>query len=122
MEVVVQGVRVKLTAEQIAIVVKEQKRRKKCRGSFDKILEHFGFKKCDTTTWADPTTIAWLHDYYDWFAHIVDHGSWSSLWMVGTGLKTTVLYRDGWGYDSPEEVEKEIVRALDELGNKDIDN
>jgi len=114
MEIFVQGVRIKLTDEQIAQIDKEERKRKRCRSGFGKMLKHFGFKKADTSDWLQKDTLAFEHVYYNWYAEIQNHGNWDSVWMVGPGLKDSG-FPGGYMYDEPEKIETEIISALEKL-------
>lgn len=48
-EVYVEGVRIQLTPAQLSQIEREKKKRARIRGSFEKMLLHFGFKKMDTS-------------------------------------------------------------------------
>lgn len=111
MTVIVEGVRIELTHEQIGKIEKERLKRKKCRNSFTKTLLHFGFKQCDSK---DDTDFSFEHTSMNWFA-VFNEGSGGSVWMVGGGLKnSSSFWKDGCVYWTPDEISKEIIRALDE--------
>lgn len=114
MQVVIEGVKIELTPEQVQQIEKVRAEREKCRNSYQKMLKHFGFEKCDTSTWLNKKANAWVQEHYDWYAEIQHSGGIHSLWLVGPGLKTT-NFNDGWIYWSPADAEKEIVKAIDKL-------
>jgi hypothetical protein len=112
--IVVEGVRIELTEAQNDKVEKEIRRRERCRNSFEKMLKHFGFKKIDTSDWERPNIPAFQHSYYNWYAEIIDHGRWNEVWMAGHGLRHSG-FPGGWMYGEPEDIEKELSKALQEL-------
>ncbi|HEY4288245.1 MAG TPA: hypothetical protein VGN00_14170 [Puia sp.] len=107
MKVIIEGVCISLTPSQINAITKERKRREKCRSSFEKMLVHFGF------TGVPDLPNSFEHKACDWYAEITDRGGWSDVWMVGHGLRQG-RFPGGWIYDDPEEIEKEIIRALEQ--------
>lgn len=119
MHAFIQGIRIELTADQIKLVEKEKRRRELCRHSFERMLKRFGFEKVDTSGWENPNQNCWQHIYYNWFVEIYDRNGWSDAWMVGTGLKDDG-FPGGWCYSDPEEIEKELGRAIDEIEDKKI--
>lgn len=108
MEIFVEGVRITLTAEQVALVEKEQRRRQRCGNSFAKMLKHFGFKRVKSL----PN--CWEHISRGWFAEILDRGNYSDVWMVGKELKCSG-FPGGYCYGEPEDVEAELLSALEKL-------
>lgn len=107
MDIIVQGVKITLTKSQVQTIESVEKRRLKCKNSFKKMLTHFGFKEN-----ADqPNTFS--HKAKQWYAEIIDRGVYSDVWMVGRGLKSSSGMPGGWVYESPKEIETEIIKAMD---------
>ena len=108
MEIFVKGVKIKLTKEQIDLIEQNDAKIEKCRNSFVKMLKHFHFEqwKDDKDYFSNPTT--------GWVAEILDRGNYKEVWMIGDGLKTS-SFPGGWIYSSPEQIEMEILRALEKL-------
>lgn len=121
MRIIVQGVSIELTVEQIAAIDKEKRKREKCRKSFEKILFHFGFKKINTTGWQNPKQFCYEQKEYGWFAEIQNFGIYSEVFMIGKGLQNNHPPPGGHMYGEPEDIEKEIVKALDNLQNTNQD-
>lgn len=119
MEVRIKGVLIKLTDEQVKKIEKEERARERCRKSFEKMLLRFGFKKIDTSDWEDKNAMAYEHVYYNWFAKINKNfsGDISDVFMAGEGLKN-VGFPGGYNYESPKEIEIELVKVMDELSPK----
>ena len=115
----VQGIRIELTPDQIKVIEKEKRRRERCRDSFVKTLKRFGFKKIDTSDWVNPNQDCYEHPHYEWFAEIYDRGGWNDVFMAGQGLKDGG-FPGGWVYGDPEQIEKELARAIDELQNTKV--
>lgn len=103
MKVFVEGVEIELTKEQLAKVEKRRKQIESDFRSFKSVLRHFGFKQ--------------LKDQKDcfandkWYAEIVNHGNWHSVWMTGQGLKNSHLFPGGWTYFEPNEIRDELYNA-----------
>ena len=112
--VFVQGVKIYLIESQIKLIQAELLERKKHINSFDNILRHFGFTKVDASEWLNKKALAYEHKELEWWAEIINHGCWSCVWMVGNGLKHG-SFPGGWIYNNPEDIEKEISRAIDAL-------
>jgi hypothetical protein len=109
MDVFVEGIRISLTESQISIVEAEKRKREKCLNSFINILIHFGFK--ETIGKGTPSSVRWFENKrYNWYAELTIHNeNWQSVWMVGKGLKQMSLFPGGWIYESPKEIENEIL-------------
>lgn len=106
MKVVVDGCIIELTPAQIAVIEKERKHREKCRSSFGRMLTKLGFKACkDLPGSFQPKD-------RPWYAEIIDRGHYSDCWMVGDGLKSVSGFPGGYVYESPVDVEKEIIKAI----------
>lgn len=115
MRVVVEGVAIELTPEQVSQIEKVRQERKECRDSFEKMLLHFKFKKISKPSTDAHESVMFSHCYYNWYAEIhYGCGTYYYVWMTGNGLKNSKQVPGGWTYDEPEEIEREIVRALDE--------
>jgi hypothetical protein len=112
MEVVVKGVRIELTKEQASKIEKELRDRKKEMGTFEKVLLHFGFKKMNMKDWPHKQITPYEHKENGWYAEIQNNGRWSDVWMVGKGLKCAG-FPGGWQYFTPQEIENEIIKAID---------
>jgi hypothetical protein len=106
MKIIVEGVSIELTPAQIATIEKERKRREKCRGSFKRMLAKLGFRQ------SHDVPGSFSHKTNDWYAEIIDRRHYSDVWMVGDGLKNSTGFPGGWVYESPMELEKEVVKAL----------
>lgn len=109
MIVYVENVKIELTPEQIKLVENDRIKRAKCISSFSSILKHFGFTKCKEVE------NGFMHTYHDWWAEILDHGNFRTVWIVGTGLKSISSIPGGWNYESPKEIETEIIRYNESL-------
>lgn len=105
MTIVVEGVRIELTTEQISLILKERKRRERCRGSFKRMLSNLGFKPCKDLPGS------FEHKVMPWYAEIVNHEGYSNVWMVGGDLKSAG-FPGGWIYHSPTEIETEVLKVL----------
>ena len=91
------------------------KRNKRLLGEANKfavVLRKFGFKKlADKNVYGEKMN-AYTHDKNEWFADILEHDYFVTVWITGTGLKGTPGYPGGWNYGSVEEIKKEFERAL----------
>lgn len=105
MKIIIEGCAIELTPAQIAVIDKEKKRREKCRGSFKRMLTKLGFMPCKDLPGS------FQHKDKPWYAEIIDHGHYSDCWVVGDGLKTS-SFPGGWVYETPMDIEKEVVRAI----------
>ena len=110
MDVVIRGCRIELTPEQIKKIKQAEGRLKQCRASFERTLRHFGFKQI-----SDLPPGNFEHKDQDWYAEIINHGCWNSVWMVGKGLMSN-NYPGGWNYSDVKDLQNEIVKALENLG------
>ena len=52
------------------------------------------------------------HKVMPWYAEIIDRGNYSDVWMVGDGLKSSTGFPGGWVYESPIEIETEVIKSL----------
>ena len=102
----VDGVYIELTKEQSDLIDEHAQKRKRFRNSFTKMLRFFGFKKIRGID-------SYIHVTQNWFADIHDRGSYHTCWMVGEGLKCSKLFPGGWVYESPEEIETELLKYYD---------
>lgn len=73
---------------------------------FQSVLRHFGFRQMKDQKGC--------YQKGNWYAEIIDHGGWHSVWMIGGGLKDTHLFPGGWSYHYPRELNDELSRALAE--------
>ncbi len=106
MKIYVEGVQITLTPGQIAIIDADKRKRAKCHNSFAKMLRHFGFKQ------HKELPNCYEQQQHGWWAEIVDHDNWSTVWITGTDLKNS-SFPGGWNYGEPIEIEQELTRALD---------
>jgi hypothetical protein len=106
---IIRGVRIELTPEQIKKIKQAENKLKRCRSSFEKMLRHLGFKQI-----SDLPPGHFEHKQQDWYAEIYNRGCYNDVWMVGNGLKSSG-FPGGWNYSSPQEIEEEILKALDNL-------
>lgn len=106
MNIIVEGCTIRLTPAQIAIIDKEKKRREKCRGSFKRMLTKLGFRPCKDLPGS------FQHKDRSWYAEIIDRGNYSDCWMVGEGLKDLTGFPGGWVYETPMDIEKELIKAI----------
>lgn len=107
MKVVVEGCTIELTTGQVAIIDKERKLREKCRGSFKRMLRKLGFMQSH-----DDVPGSFSHKTKQWYAEIIDRGHYSDVWMIGDGLKSVSGFPGGYVYESPMDLEKEVIKAL----------
>lgn len=113
MKIVVEGVTIELTKEQIALIEKEKAKRAAECASFERTLKNFGFAKVDTTGWADPKEKAFANDEHGWYAEIQDYRKYKACLLVGKGLISMRGFPGGYIHESPESVAKAITAALD---------
>lgn len=106
MKIVVEGCIVELTPAQIAKIERERKVREKCRSSFGRMLIKLGFKPCKDLPGS------FQHKDRSWYAEIIDRGNYSDCWMVGNGLKSVSGFPGGYVYESPREIEMEVIKAI----------
>lgn len=109
MKVKIEGITIELTKEQRSLITHARNKRKHNRGSFEKVLLHFGFERLHTGT----PGFAYVKN--DWFAQIIDHTNFSEVWMTGKGLQTTGSFPGGYLYGEPADLEKELLRATGSL-------
>jgi hypothetical protein len=105
MEVVIEGVRIKLTSEQCLLIEERRKEIERSQNSFKRVLKLFGFKKISNKY---PTS----YSHGRWHAEIHDHGGWHTVWMVGGELKSSSFFPGGWVYGSPKELSDELRKAV----------
>ncbi len=104
MRIFVENVKIELTKEQLALIEKARNKRNQCISSFLKILKHFGFNS------SKGNKNCFEHNKNGWWAEIIDHGHFRTVWMVGNGLKSSKSIPGGWNYGSPKEIEIEIIK------------
>jgi len=102
--IMVNGVSIKLTVQQIARIDKVQRQRYRYRNSFKRMLISLGFKQ--DKEYPDSFT----HKKEDWYAQINDRGNWSDCWMTGKGLKESSGFPGGWMYDTPMQIKIEVEK------------
>lgn len=105
-EILIEGVRINLTPDQVSMIQSERKKRALCYDSFKKMLFHFGFKP---STEKMATNCYW-HEIYQWHAEILDRDG-GYVWMIDKGLKSG-SFPVGWIYWTPADIEEEITRFL----------
>lgn len=110
MNIIIEGVNIELTFEQISKIEAARKERALSKKSFVSILKHFGFKKLDTSNWTDKTIIAFEHAQNNWYAEITNN----NVWMVGKGLKDSG-FPGGSYYFTINEVETALLQVLDNI-------
>lgn len=112
MDVFVEGIRISLTESQISIIEEARRKRERDINSFRKILIHFGFKEIQE----EGTPLnerLFENSKFNWYAELTIHNeNWQSVWMTGKGLKKTHLFPGGWTYESPKEIENELLSVL----------
>lgn len=116
-EILVNGVLISLTRQQLKKINTEIAERKEDKSAFEKVLFHYQFKKVDTTGWLNPKQDCYQHVYFNWWAEIVRHGGWHEVWLVGEGLKCGG-FPGGWNYGEPEYLQEEIEKAIQILINE----
>lgn len=111
MKVLVEGVWVKLTDEQIKYVEQEKDRREKeearIASSFLKVLHHFGFKRVSDVPGC------YSQDFHNWFAEIIkpSTGADPYVWIVGNGIRDSA-FPGGWIYWDPQVLFRELSTIL----------
>ncbi|NQD71643.1 hypothetical protein HP439_13015 [Sphingobacterium shayense] len=115
MKVIVQGVSIELTKEQVEHFENEKAKQLKECSTFTKTLKHFGFNKINTKSWPNPNENAYSHYQYGWYAEIQDYGTYKACFLTGKGLKSIEGFPGGYVHDSPESVAAAITKALDEM-------
>lgn len=113
MDVIIKGVRITLTQQQVAKIEIAKNQRQRCRNSFVRMLKHFGFKKIDTAGWENPKALCFENETCEWFAEIQNYGNWDEVFMAGKGLKN-VGFPGGYMYGTPQEIEEELLKAIKE--------
>lgn len=103
MKIIVENTAIQLTADQIKLIEAEREKRKKATADFISILKYFGFK-------SSPEYKNGFEHSYNWWAEIIDHGKFKNVWIIGEGLKDINCYPGGWVYDSPKEIEEELIK------------
>lgn len=115
MEVIVKGVKITLTAEQIKqIEAHHAKQIIEC-STFTKTLKHFGFKKMSTKGWENPNANCWESKH--WFVEIFNNDTLNEYCSVaGVGVE---LSSSGCPLivNSPQELVEKLNKALEEIGN-----
>lgn len=102
MRIIVEGVAIDLTKEQIKHIETVKAKRLKELNSFEKVLVNFGFKK---ETHANGSF--YTNDDLEWYAEIYDD---DSVWMTGSGLKDTSSFPGGYVYGTPESLIEELSK------------
>ena len=115
MKIIVQGVSIEITKEQIEQIDQEKAKQIRELKSFERILKHFGFEKINTRSWPNPNEKAYSHYQYGWYAEIQDYGPYKACFLTGKGLRSTDSFPGGYVYDSPESMAKAITLALKEM-------
>lgn len=112
MKVLVEGVWVKLTDEQIKYVEDQITTRERKAAvvtqSFKHVLSHFGFKR------QKDAPGFYYQKEYDWLVEVVDPSqsiNWEYAWGIGAGLKCGG-FPGGWRYDDPQELFKALSDAV----------
>lgn len=80
--------------------------------NFITVLKKYGFKKCNTTEWPDPSIVAYENTAYNWFAEIVDYVGWKEVWLVGHGLKDCGRFPFGFNYANTDDLEQAIIEGI----------
>jgi hypothetical protein len=77
--------------------------------TFRKILKHFGFVRI---TGKDHVRglINFKHEAKNWYAEIIDHGTFKICWVIGKGLPNSNNYPGGHVY-SEKELLSELTKA-----------
>jgi len=106
MRINVQGVTVSLTEQQEKEIQRVLKQRERCRYSFKRMLKHFGFKELKD----QPNSF--IHKVHNWYAEVLDRGTWSDVWMTGAGLKDNGGIPGGHFYSTAREIEEEMLSMI----------
>ena len=91
----IENTKIELTKDQVRLIEKEREKRKKAVSSFADILKYFGFKP-------SPGNKNCFEHANEWWAEILDHGNFQTVWMVGSGIKCSNSMPGGWIYNTPK--------------------
>jgi len=112
MNIYIEGVTLKLTAEQQAQIEAARKARDEKYSSFQRVLKQFDFE--------DLGDGAWFKKDMRWFAQINDHGGWHSCYVIGPGLRSQSGTVGGYLYESSWQLAAGLCKVTGITFNENI--
>lgn len=107
MAVNVEGVRIELTPEQIALVEARRKFLRQSKLNFLQVLRKYGFVKLPKEE-----GVGYIHPKLEWWAHINDTGFYPICEIAGAGIPKASS-PGPWTVDEPVELAALLNKALD---------